>query len=98
MVKSCIEQWKADILCLQETKLQGDIQEAAKQIWGGRWAKYACLGASGIRGGIIMLWDSRVWKGEVHQTGVHTLTFSFEALLQNFNFHITGVYAPNFNV
>lgn len=31
-----------------------------KQIWGGRWMKFACLEASGTRGGIIMLWDSRV--------------------------------------
>ncbi|KAG5595642.1 hypothetical protein H5410_036874 [Solanum commersonii] len=82
----------------KETKLQGDIQEIGKQIWGERWVMYACLEASGTREGIIMLWDSRVWKGEVQQIGVHTLTCSFEGLLQNFNCHITGVYAPNCNV
>ncbi|KAG5610160.1 hypothetical protein H5410_021441 [Solanum commersonii] len=88
----------ADIVCLQETKPQGDIQEIVKQIWGGRWVRYACLEASGTRGGIIMLWDSRVWKREVQQIGVHTLTYSFEGLLQNFNSHITGCTHQNCNV
>ncbi|CAN4119501.1 unnamed protein product [Withania somnifera] len=87
VVKNSIEQWKADIICLQETKLQGNIQEVVKQIWGGRWIKYAFLEASGTRGGIIMLWDR-----------VHTLTCIFEALLQNFTHHISGVYAPNFKM
>ncbi|XP_047259929.1 uncharacterized protein LOC124892764 [Capsicum annuum] len=39
-----------------------------------------------------------MWKGEVIETGVHTLTCRFEALSQNFNCHITGVYAPNCKV
>ncbi|XP_015166436.1 uncharacterized protein [Solanum tuberosum] len=98
VVRNCIDQWKANIVCLQETKLQGDLQDIVKQIWGGRWNRFAYLEASGTRGGIIMLWDSRVWKGEILQVGAYTLTCSFEALLQNFNCHISGVYAPNCKV
>uniref|UniRef100_M1ALD1 Endonuclease/exonuclease/phosphatase domain-containing protein n=1 Tax=Solanum tuberosum TaxID=4113 RepID=M1ALD1_SOLTU len=62
---------KADIICLQETKLQGDITELVRQIWGDRWVKMACLEASGTRGG-IMMWDSRIWKGEVLETGTYS--------------------------
>ncbi|XP_075112012.1 uncharacterized protein LOC142182049 [Nicotiana tabacum] len=80
---------------MQETKVEGDIKEIVSQIWGGRWVRYASLEASGTRGGILLLWDCRVWKGEVLQTGAYTLTCKFEALLQNFQCHITGVYAPN---
>lgn len=32
---------------------------------------------------------------EVLEIGAYTLTCKFEAILQNFNCHITGVYAPN---
>lgn len=46
-------------------------------------------------GGILTFWDSRVWKGEVPQIGAYTVTCRFEALLQSFECHITGVYAPN---
>ncbi|KAG5577907.1 hypothetical protein H5410_058041 [Solanum commersonii] len=45
--------WKADIICLQETKLQGGITELVRQIWGDRWVKMACLEASGTRGGVM---------------------------------------------
>ncbi|XP_070007559.1 uncharacterized protein [Nicotiana sylvestris] len=95
IIKSQVQNWRADIICMQETKVEGDIEEIIRQICGGRWVRYASLEASGTRGGILMLWDCRVWKGEVLQTGAYTLTCKFDALLQNFQCHITGVYAPN---
>ena len=57
---------------------------------GGRWIIFACLEAKGTIGGIIMLLDIRVWKGEILQVGDYTITCSFEALLQNYNCHISG--------
>lgn len=66
------------------------LSDSIKQIWGGRWIRFACLEASGTIGGIIMLRDSRVWKGEILQVGAYTLACSSEALLQNFNCHISG--------
>ncbi|XP_060210641.1 uncharacterized protein LOC132637591 [Lycium barbarum] len=95
IVQSLVVDWKADIICLQETKLEGDIRDIVKQVWGGRWIKFAYLEASGTRGGIMMMWDCRSWKGEVLEIGSYTLTCKFEAQLQNFSCHITGVYAPN---
>lgn len=44
LVKSVMGGWNADIICLQETKLERDVIEEVRQIWGGRWVKYACLG------------------------------------------------------
>ncbi|KAK6793695.1 hypothetical protein RDI58_007148 [Solanum bulbocastanum] len=58
VVQNLLQDWKADIVCLQETKLEGNVRDLVKQIWAGRWIKYACLEASGTRGGILMLWDS----------------------------------------
>ena len=37
-VKSLISNWKADIVCLQESKLEGEIHDIIKDIW----VKYAC--------------------------------------------------------
>nr|XP_033515727.1 exodeoxyribonuclease-like [Nicotiana tomentosiformis] len=95
IIKSQVLNWKTNIICLHETKLEGEIKEIVSQIWGGRWVMYACLEASGTRWGILLLWDCRVWKGEMLQIGAYTLTCKFEALLQNFHCLITGVYAPN---
>jgi len=98
VVQNLLQYWKADIVCLQETKLEGDVQDLVKQIWAGRWIKYACLEASGTRGGILMLWDSRMWEGEIMQVGAYTLSCKFKAQTSNFECHITGVYAPNSKV
>lgn len=62
-MKSLVIEWNVDIICLQETKLEGNLSEVVKQIWGGRWVTFACLEASGTRGGILLLGDSRVWQG-----------------------------------
>lgn len=70
--------WKADIICLQETKLEGDIYDIIKQIWGGRWIKFAQLEASSTRRGILMLQDSRIWNGEILEIRSYTLTYKFE--------------------
>ncbi|KAG5582392.1 hypothetical protein H5410_053019 [Solanum commersonii] len=61
--------WKPDIICLQETKLEGDLTGQVMQIWGDTWIKMACLEANGTRGQIMMLWDSRMWKTEVLEIG-----------------------------
>ncbi|WMV09781.1 hypothetical protein MTR67_003166 [Solanum verrucosum] len=52
VIKNIMGDWKADIICLQETKF---ITELVRQIWGDRWVKMACLEASGTRGGAMML-------------------------------------------
>lgn len=44
---------------------------------------------------MLLIWDSRSWRGEVLEVGTYTLTCKFEALLQDFKCNITGVYAPN---
>lgn len=66
-----------------------------KQLWGGGWVRFSCLEACGTRGGILLLWDSRVWKSEILETGACTLTCKFEAQLHSYSCHITGVYSPN---
>lgn len=43
-----------------------------------------------------MLWDNRIWRGASFQIGSYTLTCKFEALFQDFECHLTEVYAPNY--
>ncbi|KAH0746268.1 hypothetical protein KY285_007925 [Solanum tuberosum] len=50
LVNSMIWGWKADIICLQETKLEGNVIDLAKQVWGG---KVDQTSISGIQ------WDKR---------------------------------------
>lgn len=45
--------------------------------------------------GIIVMWDGRIWKGEVCCTGVHTITCKFSSKIQEYTWHRSAVYAPN---
>lgn len=84
IVNSLVQKWKADVFCFQETKIEGDIEEIIKQLWGNRGVKYGQLEASGTRGGILMMWDSKIWKGEVVTTGSYSITCRFESQTQNY--------------
>ena len=37
----------------------------------------------------------RMWQGEIMQVGAYTLSCKLKAQTNNFECHITGVYAPN---
>lgn len=93
VIKSLLLEWKTDIVCLQESKIQGDI--IVRELWGHRWVKYTQLEVSGIRGGIIVMWDGRVWEGEVVCIGAHTITCKFSGKTQEYTWHLSVVYAPN---
>lgn len=95
LIKSLLLSWKAGIVCLQESKLAGDIRELVKELWDSRWVKFAQLEASGTRGGIIIMWDGRVWEGEVGYIGAYTITCNFSGKIQEYSWHLSGVYAPN---
>uniref|UniRef100_M1BT70 Endonuclease/exonuclease/phosphatase domain-containing protein n=1 Tax=Solanum tuberosum TaxID=4113 RepID=M1BT70_SOLTU len=95
LIKSLLHTWKADVYCFQETKLQGDIRNIVRELWANRWVKYAQLEASGTRGGILILWDGRVWEGEICEVGAYCITCKFMGKTMDFSWHMSGVYAPN---
>ena len=95
MIKNLLQYWKIDVVCLQETKLEGDIGKMIKEVWGNRWSNYVQLQASGIRGGVVIIWDTREWEGVISSQGMYTITYSFTRKNQEFQWHLTGVYAPN---
>lgn len=49
LVRNMIQNWKADVVCLQETKLKGNILEIIKEVWGNKGAEHVPLEASGTR-------------------------------------------------
>jgi len=95
MVKSLMKKWKADVYCLQETKISKDLEAMAKQLWSCRWMKCGYLEAEGSCGGILLLWDSRIWSGTLVETGQYSITYEFVSTQNFFTWYLTGVYAPH---
>lgn len=57
--------------CLQETKLQGEITEIIKDVWGSKWVDYIQLEASGTWG-VVIMWDRRFWDRDESSVGEYS--------------------------
>ncbi|XP_047263773.1 uncharacterized protein LOC124896275 [Capsicum annuum] len=98
MIKSCINTWKADVYCFQETKVEGDISDFVRDLWANRWVDHIQLEASGTRGGILLMWDKRIWDGErssLANQGCHSIACKFTGKMQDLTCYLIRVYAPN---
>jgi hypothetical protein len=52
--------WNANIVCLQETKLDFIDRGIVRSLWGIHHVDWLYLGSEGALGGILMMWDRRV--------------------------------------
>lgn len=69
IIKSPIQEWREDIYCFQKTNLEGDCGAIVR-----RWADYVGLEVNGKIGGILIIWDKPIHKGELISTGFHIIT------------------------
>lgn len=97
IIKSLVRDWKPNILCLQETKIEDWNGILARQFWGNRWVEWAELKVSGTKGGIVTMWDKRQWSCIEIQQGTHSISSMLENTQENFRFCFTGVYGPHTN-
>lgn len=94
---SLVRKWKADILCLQETKMEVIPKSLLHQIWGSRWVDWVELKTCGTSGGIIIIWDKRMWNCIDSHQGNYTITCMLESLQEDFRWCFTGLYGPHTN-
>ncbi|XP_070020674.1 uncharacterized protein [Nicotiana sylvestris] len=97
IVGSLVREWRADIVCLQQTKMEDIPASMLYQIWGNRWVEWAELKASGTRGGIVVMWDRRLWKCNDSHQGSFSITCFLDSLQEDFRWAFTCVYGPHTN-
>ena len=59
-VRNLILNWKADIVYLQETKLELINRGVICSLWGAQHVDWLYLGSVGALGGVLLMWDNRV--------------------------------------
>ena len=59
-VRNLIKNWRADIVYLQETKLELITRGIICSLWGGQHVDWVYLGSMGASGGVLVMWDKRV--------------------------------------
>ncbi|KAG6663989.1 hypothetical protein CIPAW_02G060000 [Carya illinoinensis] len=94
-VKNLIRDWKADILCLQETKLKYVDRNIIRSLWNCTYAGWTSLPSKGASGGIIVMWDKRVVDLVEESVDEFVVACSFKSLEDGFMWGFAGVYGPN---
>lgn len=74
IIRSLLQQWSADVYFLVEIKLARAYTKLIKQLWFNRWMGELHLEAEGRSGGIAVLWDRRMWKGELVEDSGQAIT------------------------
>ena len=62
IVKILLKEWKGDVICLQETKLNSTNSTVVKSLWGSPFVDWPVLDAIHTAGGIWLAWDRRLFE------------------------------------
>ena len=61
-VENLLKDWKCKVVCFQESKLASTNSATVKSIWGSSFVDWGVLDAIHTAGGILVIWDTRVFE------------------------------------
>ena len=60
--KNLLKDWKCDIVCFQEMKVSSIDVAFVRSLWGSAFIDWAVLDAVQTSGGVLLIWDKRVFE------------------------------------
>jgi hypothetical protein len=93
-VRRLLSQWKVDIVCLQETKLELITQGLVQSIWRCPYVEWSYVASKGASGGILLMWDRRVVSKVDACQGNYVAACSFRNVDDGMEWAFAGVYGP----
>ena len=97
-VKFWLRQWKCDIICLQESKLNSLDKGIIRSIWGNPYVGWEVLHAEGTSGGVILMWDKRIVEKLDVLVGRFSVSCVWREVCDGFTWVGTGLYGPTCDV
>uniref|UniRef100_A0A2N9I472 Reverse transcriptase domain-containing protein n=1 Tax=Fagus sylvatica TaxID=28930 RepID=A0A2N9I472_FAGSY len=94
IVKNMLRDWRCDVVCLQETKLDHMDQSLIRSIWSNPYAGWEVVNAVNTAGGLLILWDKRVLDKVDAFSGDYSVSCSWKGVVDGFVWSCTGVYGP----
>jgi exonuclease III len=86
--------WKADVVCLQETKLKVVTQGLVRNLWRCRYVDWISLDSIEASGGILLMWDKRIIERLEEAVGCYSISCKFREVSLGFVWAFSGVYGP----
>ena len=94
-IKNMMKDWNADIICLQETKMELITAQIIRSLWRCHYVDWVFLGSIGASGGIVLMWDKRVVEKVEDAVGSFSVSCKFKNVEDQNVWMFTGVYGPN---
>lgn len=85
---------KADIVCLQETKKESFDLNFIRKICPEGFDAFEFLPSNGASGGVITVWKSRLFEGNLLFRNEFGISIDFKSLLNGATWILTYVYGP----
>ena len=92
VVKNLLREWKCDIVCLQESKLDSTNSILVKNLRGSPFVDWGALDALHTTGGIILMWDRRVFEKIDLVVGSFSVLVLLKGVSDGFEWICSGVY------
>ena len=77
-VKNALKVWRADIVYLQETKLEVISRAVIRSLWGSLFVDLDFLVVEGASGGVLALWDRTSLEKTESERGCYLLSCKFK--------------------
>ena len=94
-VRYMLKVWKADVICLQETKMDLITWGTVRGLWSLPQVDWLYLGSDGASGGILLMWDRRVVEKIDEAVGHFSVSCRFRNVVDNQEWAFSGVYGPH---
>ena len=94
VIKALIRSQRADLVCLQETKIQDMSREIVHSLGVGRFLGWGAMSARGAAGEVVVFWDKRVLELVGMEAGLFSISCRFKNCEDGFLWTFTGVYGP----
>ena len=94
VIRNFIRSQRADLVCLQETKIQEVTPAVARSLGVGRLSEWRAVEAEGSAGGIMVYWDTRKLELVETEIGDFSVTCMFTNVGDGFRWAFTRVYGP----
>jgi hypothetical protein len=83
-----LREWKANIVCLQETKMEVITREVVSSLWGCNHVDWSYLGSRGASNVFLVMWDRPVVEKIKECVSKFMVACSFRCVLRILNGHL----------
>jgi len=94
ILKNILREWRCNLVCTQETKLEDVQLSNIRSIGGNQYLDFVALKAQGTAGGIIVMWDRNSFNLVSSSCGDFSITCLFQMMGGDFEWAFMGVYGP----